>query len=234
MSAKLSVVIPTFNEIKNNYIQQSFPLLSKIADAEVIIVDSQSNDGTRELAKKYSFKILDCPTNSRALRLKIGIESSTGEIILLHHPRSLLSMQGLNYLKTIQSGWGAFKHSFDQTHFLLKFTSFWSNHVRGARGVYYLDHCIFLHKSLKNTALKLTDMDIFEDTELCKLLRQASKPSLLPFTCQTSAIRFLKNGVLRQAWLNQRLKIKYYLGTDHTQMNRDYEKNLKLNSDYEP
>ena len=235
---KLSIIIPTFNEIKNDYIQKSFPLLHEIVQTEpnqieVLIVDSHSQDGTIELAKKYNFKVITCETTSRAYRLKLGIENSQGEKILLHHPRSLLTKQGLIFLKEHAKGWGAFTHKFDSSHPLLSFTSFWSNYIRGTRGIFYLDHCIYFERKFKEATLELPDLDIFEDTEICKILRSLGAPELLPFPSTTSAIRFKKNGVLKQAIMNQKLKIQYYLGVHHQKMNRDYEKNLKLNSEYE-
>ena len=230
---KITIIIPTFNEIKNGYIQKILPLLSEIKNIEVIVVDSFSKDGTIELVKKYGFRLIQIETNSRAIRLKVGIENATEEIIVLHHPRSLLSNDGLEYLKLNGEGWGAFKHQFDDNHPLLAFTSFWSNYIRGFRGIFYLDHCLYFEANLKAEVLKLPNVDIFEDTEICKILRRVSTPKLLPFPSTTSAIRFKSNGFIKQAILNQRLKMQYYLGFSHQKMNKSYEKNLKLNSKYE-
>lgn len=230
---KLSIIIPTFNEIKNGYIQKIFPLLSEIKDIEVIVVDSNSNDGTKELTYKYGFQLVQSNTNSRAVRLKKGIETSKGEVIVLHHPRSVLTVDGLEYLKLYGQGWGDFRHQFDDNHPLLVFTSFWSNYIRGKRGIFYLDHCLYFEANLKVEVLKLSNVDIFEDTEICKILRKISSPKLLPFPSTTSAVRFKSNGVMKQAMLNQKLKIQYYLGFSHQKMNKNYEKNLKLNSKYD-
>lgn len=230
---KLSVIIPTFNELKNNYVQKSFPLLAELSDTEVIIVDSHSEDGTAELALKYGFNLIHSRTNSRAVRIKEGVKKSKGDIILLHHPRSLLTIDGLRYLIDYGKGWGAFKHQFDSQHWLLSFTSFWSNYGRGSRGIFYLDHCIFFERRMKGEIENLKEVDIFEDTEICKILRRISKPELLPFSSTTSAVRFNSNGVFKQAYLNQKLKIQYYLGTSHGKMNKNYEDKLNLNSKYE-
>jgi glycosyltransferase involved in cell wall biosynthesis len=230
----LSIIIPTHNEIKNNFIQQSFKLLSTIKNIEVIVVDTDSTDGTKELAKKYGHKVIETDTNSRAKRLNIGIKAARGEFILLHHPRSLLNQKGIQFLvdhKEVYE-WGAFTHTFNLQSPMLKFTSFYSNYIRGKRGIFYLDHCIFCSKYLLDSVGLVPEMDIFEDTALSVKLRERATPTLLPYKSVTSAIRFKKNGFWSQAIKNQILKLKFYIRSDHKSMNKNYEEGLELNSNY--
>jgi glycosyltransferase involved in cell wall biosynthesis len=231
----LSVVIPTFNEIQNNILEDILKLLSGSKDIEVLCVDSFSTDGTKELIEKYQAKLIQVETNSRAKRLNIGIKSATGDMILLHHPRSLLTADGLRYLVThaAELKWGAFTHKFDTTHPLLAFTSWWSNYGRGElRSIYYLDHCIFVKKSIIEKVGYIPEVDIFEDTEISLKLRKIARPTRLNFPATTLAIRFTKNGIWKQAILNQKLKWKFYYKTNHKEMNKDYEQGLELNSKY--
>ena len=230
----LSIIIPTHNEIKNNFIQKSFKLLSTVKNIEVIVVDTNSTDGTKELAKHHGHIVIETDTNSRAKRLNIGIKAARGEYILLHHPRSLLDKDGIKFLvdhKEVYE-WGAFTHAFNIETTMLNFTSFYSNYFRGKRGIFYLDHCIFCSKNLLNSVGLVPEMDIFEDTALSLRLRKKATPTLLPFKSVTSAIRFEKNGFWSQAIKNQILKVKYYLKNDHKEMNKKYEDGLELNSKY--
>ncbi len=231
----LSVVIPTFNEISSGYIQKSFPLLSNTEGLEVICVDSNSTDGTIDLIKKHGFKLISVDTTSRAKRLNIGIQESTGDMILLHHPRSLLNVAAFHTLMTEDDlFWGAFTHKFDLDHPLLKFTSWWSNLWRGdRRGIFYLDHCIYVQREIFEEVGLMPEIDIFEDTELCKLLNTYCMPLRLDEISLTSAIRFKNNGIWKQALMNQILKWKYYFKADHKQMNQLYEKKTALNSKYQ-
>jgi hypothetical protein len=74
---------------------------------------------------------------------------------------------------------------------------------------------------------------IFEDTELSLILRSSGqRPVRLPEHATTSAVRFRRNGALRQLWLNQKLKLAYHLGLSRDQMNRIYEQGLGLNTRY--
>ena len=230
----LSIIIPTFNELNNGIIQRTLKLLSEIEDIEVILVDSYSTDGTVELINSYPFKLIQTNTTSRAKRLNEGILAATHDMIILHHPRSILSSEGIEHLKSNKDiyTWGAFKHQFDKSHYLLKFTSWWSNFGRGSRGIFYLDHCIFAKKDILLQVGLIPEVDIFEDTEISIRLKQITKPTLLPYPSTTLAIRFTKNGIWKQALLNQKMKWQYYLKSDHKQMNKSYENGLNLNSNY--
>jgi len=232
----LSIVIPTFNEQKNQYFLNILKLLKKFKDVEIIVSDGGSTDDTRKICEDYNVIFHETKTSSRAKRIKVGINVAKSEYVLIHHPRSLLDESGLMYLleNCNKYFWGGFTHAFDEKHPLLVFTSWYSNNVRAQiKGILYLDHCIFMKKDLFEVIWDIPDVDIFEDTLISyKLLNKVGKPKILPYKSTTSAIRFKTNGVLKQSLLNQILKIKFLLGFDHKKMNEKYEKNTSLNSKY--
>lgn len=208
----LSVILPTAREIETSYFTETLRSLATFPEIEVICV-AQS----------------EAPT--RAERLNLGFARSKGSMILFHHPRSLLDRQGVEFLikQSEKKIWGGFTHQFDVTHPLLRFTSWYSNRMRAqGRGIIYLDHCIFFHRSL--WLGPLAKVEIFEDTLLSQNLKIHSPPLILPFASTTSAIRFVKNGIFRQAIMNQILKLGFHFGIPHDTMNRIYERGLNLNT----
>jgi len=232
----LSIIIPTFNEEDNPFFIKTLANLSSIENIEVIIADGGSKDQTQSLVAQYSFHFFSQETSSRAARINLGILNAQGAIILLHHPRSILEIQGIEKLKSFTKDkvWGGFTHRFDIQHPLLKFTSWYSNNIRPRwKKIIYLDHCIFFTRETSKDIFPISEVDIFEDTIISKLLYQKlGSPIILPYHSTTWAIRFIKNGVVKQAVLNQYLKLCYYLKIDHKKMNQQYEKNAKLNSKY--
>lgn len=165
---------------------------------------------------------------TRAMRINYGVKSSTSPMFLLVHPRTEITEKGILSLLKIsnQIVWGAFKHSFDISNIFFSFTSWYSNYVRGARGIYYLDHCLFCHRSIW---IDIPDVPIFEDTLLCYNLRKIITPILLNERSVTSSIRFKKNGIFYQALLNQLIKIGFKAGISPKKLNCLYENQLNLN-----
>jgi glycosyltransferase involved in cell wall biosynthesis len=229
----ISVVIPTFNEVKNgNFLKNILNELKDLKCIELIIVDSGSTDGTLELLKNFSVKLFNSKRVTRASRLNLGIDSASFDLILLHHPRNYLKKESLIYLDKIQDTiiWGGFSHKFDKDHWLLNFTSWYSNKIRSRRGILYLDHCIFFNRKKVKNKIQIPDVEIFEDTELSKILLGFAKPVILEQETITSAIRFVNNGIFKQALLNQYLKIAYYRKVSDKKMNKIYENKLNLNN----
>ena len=138
----LSVILPTYNEAQSGYLEPILSILAQLQDAEVIVVDSGSTDGTLELIEKRGFTLFVNEGASRAARLNTGIAAATGETIFLHHPRSLVQPEGFKAVEEYAAAhagcWGGLSHQFDFDHALLRFTSWYSNKVRCDRsGIIY-------------------------------------------------------------------------------------------------
>jgi glycosyltransferase involved in cell wall biosynthesis len=235
---KVSIVLPTLNELKRTDILRLVKSLSSVPDLELIAVDGGSEDNTVPFLKAHGFQVFSHPSHRRSDRMSYGFEKSSGEVIVFHHPRSYLEPEGLLYLQKIEleSFWGGFTHQFDREHWMLRFTSWYSNRIRPQTAqVLYLDHCLIASRDLlqKISGPCFPSVDIFEDTLFSYSLRIHCRPRILNFKSVTSAVRFEKNGFWKQAFLNQILKIYFYLGLDSARMNKLYEKGLFLNSTYD-
>lgn len=231
----LSIVIPTLNESKTGYLAKILSAYNVIPNIEVICVDGGSTDDTVSLIEQFNAELIATDISSRAGRLNEGIKQAKFDMVLLHHPRSLMDIEGIKALskQAAEIPWGAFTHQFDIQHPLLSFTSWYSNRIRGdKRGIYYLDHCLFAQKQLLLDVGLFPLIDIFEDTEICLKLNEKAKPVRLPYISQTSAVRFQTNGIYSQALKNQYMKCCYYFSGADKKMNARYEKGIELNTQY--
>jgi hypothetical protein len=236
----ISVVLPCLNEVRHGYLPQIIENLeAQQGPKELIAVVSPCQDETLDLLKRSpQFRVIETDATNRAQRLNIGIQASQGDVVLLHHPATLLpSQQALNLIdKAFQDPlvmWGGFRHQFDLDHWLLRYTSWYSNTVRPRWGrILYLDHCLAVRRSLLHKIGGVPDMDIFEDTVLSQRLGKYGPPLVLPATVITSGRRYRDRGIYQQAVLNQILKVMYHLQLDPRWMNRLYERNVQINVAY--
>lgn len=234
-AVKYSIVIPTYNEMALGFLIKNLRELSGRPGIEVICIDGGSLDRTTDLLQKYGVISKILIGSNRAQRINAGLLLAKGEWIVVLHPRSLFTFSCLSQLQEMDSRkalWGAWTHSFDVSHPLLKFTSWYSNFIRGdQRSIYYFDHCWYLSRNIfeKLNLPVVSEVDIFEDTEFCLKLRKINKGLRLSQPVVTSAIRFAKSGFWRQGLLNQILKIKYLMGLNQTRLNQVYEADLQLN-----
>jgi hypothetical protein len=234
----VSVVLPCLNELRHGYLPKILEnLAQQQGDPELIAVVSPSQDDTLATLQQASgWRVITSEAQNRAQRLTIGIAASSSELVLLHHPATTLppntALQQIEQaMADPQVSWGGFRHGFDWDHWLLRFTSWYSNQVR-ARQVLYLDHCIFARKSALDAIDGVPDLDIFEDTALSQKLQAFGPPRLLPGAVTTSARRFQSRGIYQQALLNQGLKLMYHSGLDPGWMNRLYERRSQINVTY--
>ncbi len=230
----ISIVLPVFNEEKAGRLERVLAGLALAADAQVIVVDGGSRDGTVPAARRHPFTLIEMPGSTRAARLNRGIAASAGDVVFLHHPRSLVAPEAFAAVAECAAGrrgfWGGLTQRFDEAHPLLAFTSWYSNNVRfDRRGIVYLDHCLFFDGRFRDEGLAIPDVPIFEDTELSLILRGHGMPVRLPAAAVTSAVRYAANGVFRQMLLNQTLKVGRGLGVSPDALNRWYERGLGLN-----
>ena len=75
---KVSVVIPTINE--ENTIGTVISQLKRIDNVEIVVVDTNSTDRTREIAREMGAVVLEQPERGYGLAFKTGFRHCTGDI----------------------------------------------------------------------------------------------------------------------------------------------------------
>ena len=80
LNVKISAVIPTINEEKT--IGSVIDGLNQLGNVEVILVDTNSTDRTREIAVSKGARVITEPRRGYGVAYKAGLKQVTGEIVV--------------------------------------------------------------------------------------------------------------------------------------------------------
>lgn len=219
----VSIIVPTLNE-EATIATLLTNLKSQNGDFEIIIVDGGSHDKTFTIAKSFSPIKLLSSAQGRAIQMNNGANIACGDILLFLHadtilpPNAILAIENSLVKKVVA---GCFYLKFDHPNFLLKVYSQFSkiNHSLFTYG----DQAMFIKTSVFNTIKGFSDIPIMEDVEIQSRLKAHGKFIKLSIPVQTSARRFLKNGIIWQQIVNIMLILLFKLGVSPENIKRYYE-----------
>ena len=208
----VSVVIPAYNEEKalSHTLRE---LLRQCGDHEVIVVDGDSTDQTREVLAGFEFSLAPSPftphpsrrllaaPKGRASQMNAGAKEAIGDWLLFLHADTVLpagAIQWLNEMeadRSIQAG--GFMHQFSGDDWRLKLISFLDNFRCIRSRIIYGDQALFVRRTLFEQLGGFPNRPILEDVAFCERLIAVTTPLLLSPPVVTDARKFLKMGIWR-------------------------------------
>lgn len=220
----LSTIIPTLNEVET--LEGTLLRLEGGPEAEVIVVDGGSGDGTVELARRLGVQVICCHGAGRALQMNRGAAAATGEVLLFLHADTRLPGGYRAAIGQALSAGGTVAGAFD-----LKINGDWPSLrvvetlVRWRSRVLslpYGDQAIFVRASVFRDLGGFAPLPIMEDFEFVRRLQARGKIAIVPLPVLTSSRRWQKLGVLRTTAINQLMVLGYYLGIPPARLARWY------------
>jgi len=210
----VSIVIPTLNEegVVGDTIRH---LRRQPSPLELVVVDADSSDATREEARTAGASVLTAPAG-RGTQLNRGAEAAEGDLLLFLHADTVLPPNGLSLIRRALSRpsmvAGTFQLQFDAQSPLLQLYAWctkwpWIRLCFGDRG-------LFTTRSAFESVGGYPEWPLFEDLELAHRLYEYGGFRFLDAAVTTSARRFRRNGVLRQQLRNFYLWLHYVTGAD--------------------
>lgn len=201
----ISVIIPTYNEAGN--LKALIPLIKAETNPkilEIIVVDAQSSDQSKEVAENFGVKFFSSKKRSRAHQMNLGAKHAKGSIFYFVHADTR-PVKGFardineNILKSKLAG--CYRYSFDSSQFLLKinawFTRFNGIFAGGGDQTLYITRSLF--EKLEGFNEKYT---IMEDFDLIRRIRKISSFHIIPKEIIVSARKYEVNGWLRVQLVN--------------------------------
>jgi len=226
--SKISIIIPTFNE------SQRLPLLlSDLSvsnkEAEIIIVDCNSEDKTREIGNLYGSKIYKSQEKNRGLQLNIGAKKATGNWFVFIHADSRLKQGWLTQIKSIirynKNFVGFFKFKIDNKKFIYRFLeivvnlrSFIFKDPYGDQGLLIQRETYFKNKGYRKIPL-------MEDLDFIKRLKNNTSLKMLTIPIYTSSRKWEKTNIIYQAFKNWNYRKRWLRGESIKSLYNDYYKN---------
>jgi len=240
---RLSIIIPTrhFDEPLSRRIQTS---LLPLPAVEVLVVEPHDQAPTKPAADEVAappspaqipplihhqvdqqIRRLTGP-RGRGTQCNAGARAASGEWLLFLHDDTDLPADALVRIEQAFSnpGTGAacFRLRFDHDHWLLGLYAAFSRF--DSVFTTFGDQGLVIRRDLFDAIDGFPDWPLFEDVEIARRIRHRSRIAKLAASVTTSAVRFERNGMLRQQWLNAILLLRFLLGAKPQDLVARYER----------
>jgi len=222
----LSIIIPALNEAAT-IVDTLAPLQAmRQRGVEVLLVDGESTDQTRELAAPRVDRIIGSE-RGRAKQMNAGAAVAKGDALLFLHADSLLPVDGderiVRALADARFRWGRFDVAINGRHFMLPVIAWFMNRRSRLTGIATGDQGLFVARETFAKVGGFPDQPLMEDIAICERLRaQSPHPACIDSKIVTSGRRWEKHGVWRTIFLMWRLRFNYYCGASPESIHRAY------------
>lgn len=209
----ISVIIPTLNEAPN--VKQLLPYLKNIdQNIEIIVSDGNSSDNTIEEAKSLA-RVVRAP-RCRGVQMNAGAGVAYGDILwFLHadcrpHPDSTTAVrQALADPRVVGGG---FEYNFDHSLWIFRLPEITSNFKNRLLKLLFGDMGIFVRKDVFEKMGGYRELPLMEDMDFCKRLKKMGRIVILPQRVNTSARRWMEEGIWINVVRNTLLKMAWTIG----------------------
>ena len=225
---KFSIIIPTYNE------SQNLPLLlSDLSNInskdEIIIIDANSKDKTRDIAMIYGAKVFKSKEKGRGSQLKYGAEKAKGNWFIFIHADSRLTQDWYKKVKSFIKGnedsifYFLFKINSKKLIYrllenLVNFRSYFFKEPYGDQGLVINKETYFKNKGYKNIPL-MEDIDFIKRLTINHNLKRLNLP------IYTSCRKWEKTNIINQAIKNWNFRKRWSKGESTKSLHTDYYKN---------
>ncbi len=226
---KFSVIIPVLHEAVNiNRVIRHLRKIDGGRSAEIIVVDGSPEMDTLEAIEDAGV-IKVSAGKGRATQMNEGAAKARGEVLVFLHADTLIPKNAFRKIdEVISSGryiGGAFDLLINSDRRFMKFVT-WSASLRSRiTRVPYGDQAIFIRKDYFDEVGGYKDIPLMEDVELMKRVRRrGGRIRILKERAQTSARKYISDGIYFSAVRNHALRILYALGVKPETLAKIYYK----------
>ena len=211
----LSIIIPTLNEAQNLPL-----LLSDLAEikeeSEIIIIDSDSKDATKDISYIYGTKYFNIQERNRGLQLNTGAKEAKGHWLLFVHADSRFNKDWSQEISHIISKSNKFIYFFkfkvNDKNLLFRFLEVLVNFRTLFLKTPYGDQGLLIHRDIYFKYGGYKKIPLMEDIDFINRLKVKELIFLLNTSIFTSSRKWKKHNILYQSIINFRLRRKWSMG----------------------
>ncbi len=223
MDGTISAIVPALDEreeIEETLIRARRALGP---DAELLVVDGGSRDGTPAVAARHA-RVLDSEP-CRGLQLDRGAEAARGDILVFLHADTWLEPGAADAIRgAVAGGAGAgcgrfaVRTSGWRYRLLERGVNWRTRAFRTATG----DQALFATRDAYRAAGGFGPHPLFEDVRLVRALRRVVRFEPIDTIAATSSRRWVEGGFLRTVLAHWALRLWHAFGTDPSRLARRY------------
>ncbi|MBK8915373.1 MAG: TIGR04283 family arsenosugar biosynthesis glycosyltransferase [Phycisphaerales bacterium] len=210
---RLSVIIPALNEAAT--IRDTIERARAAESVEVLVVDGGSNDDTRRIARKSGARVIRAATG-RASQMNAGAARARGELLVFLHADTQLPAgyadEVARTLSAPDTVVGAFRLHIAGTGTTFRAVEWGASLRSRLLGMPYGDQALHMRAADFFRLGGFPALPIMEDFELVRRARRIGRVMTARSAVQTSARRWVAQGVLRLTLIHQACVLAYRLG----------------------
>ena len=244
---RISIIIPTrrLDEPLSRRIQTS---LGRLPDVEILVVEPDDQAPATPIIGQAEARPSSAPVpprvhrqidhqvdqqfrrltgrRGRGTQCNAGARAAGGELLMFLHDDTTLPVDALARIdqafRNPRIGAACFRLRFDRDHWLLGLYAAFSRF--DSVFTTFGDQGLVIRRDLFDAIDGFPDWPLFEDVEIARRVRRRSRIVKLAAAVTTSAVRFERNGMLRQQLLNAGLLLRFLLGARPADLAASYER----------
>jgi rSAM/selenodomain-associated transferase 2 len=220
----LSIIVPTRRSSSTLRARLS-RLARALPDAQVIVVEPDDLAPTGDEPALPAHVVRLRAPRGRGTQCNAGVRIARGELLMFLHDDTALPAGAFAAVAAAfadpRTAMTCFRLRFDRRHWLLglygwfsRFDSIWTT---------FGDQAMVVRHDLLDAVGGLPDWPLYEDVELARRMRRIGRIVKLPLTVTTSAVRYARNGIVRQQLANAVAITRFLLGASPWRLAAAYE-----------